>query len=1207
MNVIRLDGNGNIITNDKTIPVNQLVLHAGNILKDVTGSVIVDLDTKADKIDYYVKSEIETLVQDAANNAVSETSVTPSFVSEITDGESIFPLEYIISDYNTYRSSIFDVKVINGKAEFEEIYDSSLGIYYGKITVTPDDSQTADFVLTINLTMTEPGKLTSDVYTTTVNIVKKNLIPVKKYLTNKDTIAKHNVDTNFEVLTNDVKNIDVLDKTRSQLTSLMHLDPNKITVDVGDVLLSLDETFEVASYDLNYDKSSLSVNEFDRYSRRVNFITERKFYPDYLGSIIIIKNDTTLLVYGDNAYGQLCTGNTTTVTVPTEIDLVSLGMMSNTDKIKKVVSVGQTTGILISNGNLITVGSNTIGQLGDGTTTSTATLAVNLSGVKDFGISTGHSTIALKTDGTVWSTGGNGLGQLGLGDTNNVSTFTDTGLTGVEFLEVGTNSTYIVKTDGSLWSTGYNSVGQLGLGDTTNRSSFTDTGLTGVTDIVASRYSDSVAITIGNVVYTCGYNGYGQLGLGDFTNVSSFTSTGSSGEIVGFSEYVYGKGCLVIKDLTTNRLKVSGDFTYYRDLYYQDYWLDIGNIITSFADLTRFPVGKNNFINISLLIETPNENSISIYGYDKSIYLAIGGVDKTIYTELKGYDIYKYNYNYLSVTPVNNLNNTPVIVTTIDNKIKMVSDIYSTSIFNINSLKVIEECSNVLNFNIKINANNDNYIALQYKLFGINNLRNINIGDNLITSNGELIKVEDIKIGDKFTLTDIYPYILNRQYNDWFAVGPDHTTMMKSNGTDFVPYFSGYTVYGVYSNGDRTVFNTGVSDVFTDPVKQEANQYATYVLTNAGELYARGGDDAGAIGNGGTSSKTSYLLIANDVKDFSVGLHHLVIIRTDNTVWSTGANGGGQLGLGDTTSVNALTDTGFTGADFVHCGEYTTFIIKTDGTLWSTGSNGYGELGGGDTTDRTSFTDTGMTNVFNVSSGNNHTIIMRRNDNDSANELYATGRNHRNQLCIPDALVDKSSFTQILHTTLTNNTSNWAKVCCVEDGTIFLLNDGTIHVIGDNTSNNLILDNSIYSIVDTLTKVENLPIIGGITARYTNTFIMTLNGDVYACGRNEDGSLSLGNNDLFRKLDLSITGNNYVKLTGGRLYSAAYKPSNVKFGSKDLEIDNSVLVDNKLITTYKGFSNKETEYFLSYEDEVEIKVTPDNKLLTTSVDYTEHD
>src|SRR5438128_148657 len=72
------------------------------------------------------------------------------------------------------------------------------------------------------------------------------------------------------------------------------------------------------------------------------------------------------------------------------------------------------TVVVTPDGSVWTWGSNTNGQLGDGTTTSHATPAVlsTLSGVTQVASGASH-TIALKSDGTVWAWGANSFGQLG--------------------------------------------------------------------------------------------------------------------------------------------------------------------------------------------------------------------------------------------------------------------------------------------------------------------------------------------------------------------------------------------------------------------------------------------------------------------------------------------------------------------------------------------------------------------------------------------------------------------------------------------------------------------------------------------------------------------------------------------------------------------------------------------------------------------------
>ncbi len=135
-----------------------------------------------------------------------------------------------------------------------------------------------------------------------------------------------------------------------------------------------------------------------------------------------------------------------------------------------------------SDGSLWAWGSNSSGQLGDGTTTARTTPTPILTGVATLAAGSYH-TLALKTDGSLWAWGYNYYGQLGDGTTTNRSTPTQV-LTGVAAIAAGGDHTLALKTDGSLWAWGANGYGQLGDGTTTNRSTPKQV-LTGVAAIAA--------------------------------------------------------------------------------------------------------------------------------------------------------------------------------------------------------------------------------------------------------------------------------------------------------------------------------------------------------------------------------------------------------------------------------------------------------------------------------------------------------------------------------------------------------------------------------------------------------------------------------------------------------------------------------------------------------------------------------------------------
>jgi alpha-tubulin suppressor-like RCC1 family protein len=82
-----------------------------------------------------------------------------------------------------------------------------------------------------------------------------------------------------------------------------------------------------------------------------------------------------------------------------------------------------------------------------------------------------------------------------------------------------------------------------------------------------------------------------------------------------------------------------------------------------------------------------------------------------------------------------------------------------------------------------------------------------------------------------------------------------------------------------------------------------------------------------------------------------------VILKNDGSVWASGYNFNGQLGLGSTedkTSFVRVGDAG-TGVTAVAAGNYHTVILKGDGSVWTAGQNYQGQLGFGGRENRLKF------------------------------------------------------------------------------------------------------------------------------------------------------------------------------------------------------------------------------------------------------------
>ena len=87
--------------------------------------------------------------------------------------------------------------------------------------------------------------------------------------------------------------------------------------------------------------------------------------------------------------------------------------------------------------------------------------------------------------------------------------------------------------------------------------------------------------------------------------------------------------------------------------------------------------------------------------------------------------------------------------------------------------------------------------------------------------------------------------------------------------------------------------------------------------------------------------------------------NYSLILKNDGTLWGTGYNANGELGLGDTNYRNIFTEiiTNTDDVKQVYCGFDHTLILKNDGTLWGCGYNSSGQLGLEDKTNRYTFTE----------------------------------------------------------------------------------------------------------------------------------------------------------------------------------------------------------------------------------------------------------
>jgi alpha-tubulin suppressor-like RCC1 family protein len=250
---------------------------------------------------------------------------------------------------------------------------------------------------------------------------------------------------------------------------------------------------------------------------------------------------------GDNTYGELGNGSTTSSSVP--VAVTTSGVLSGKTLTQVSAGVGFTCA-LDTTGTAYCWGQNGSGQLGNGSTTnSSVPVAVTTSGVLSgktlIQVTTGTDfACALSTTGLAYCWGGDGSGQLGSGSTTSSSVpvaVTATGvLSGVTLTQIsaGSNSACAVGSSGASYCWGGGSSGQLGSGSVTSSSvpvAVTASGaLSGVTLVqVTTGTAFACALGSAGVAFCWGSNTSGQLGNNSTTQSNVPVAVTTSGALSG--------------------------------------------------------------------------------------------------------------------------------------------------------------------------------------------------------------------------------------------------------------------------------------------------------------------------------------------------------------------------------------------------------------------------------------------------------------------------------------------------------------------------------------------------------------------------------------------------------------------------------------------------------------------------------------------------
>ena len=215
----------------------------------------------------------------------------------------------------------------------------------------------------------------------------------------------------------------------------------------------------------------------------------------------------TPYTWGTNTYGELGDGTVTAHFSPAPVS----GLVDVTD----LHGGRQHVAALRSNGTIVTWGRNNFGQLGvNGGSRVSPTPVPGVSNA--IAVETGHyHSVALLGDGTVLTWGYNAFGQLGDGTTTHRSSPVQvSGLNDAVAIAAGRNMTYAIRANGTVWAWGLNNNGQLGDGTTANRTTPVRVGTLTNAEAIAGGRDHGLAVLAGGAVWSWGDNNHGQLGDG---------------------------------------------------------------------------------------------------------------------------------------------------------------------------------------------------------------------------------------------------------------------------------------------------------------------------------------------------------------------------------------------------------------------------------------------------------------------------------------------------------------------------------------------------------------------------------------------------------------------------------------------------------------------------------------------------------------------
>jgi uncharacterized repeat protein (TIGR02543 family) len=716
-----------------------------------------------------------------------------------------------------------------------------------------------------------------------------------------------------------------------------------------------------------------------------------------------------IFTWGGNKYGELGDGTSNAWNdqlTPTEItNHFNLGLEETIISI----NLGHShSSALTSTGRVFTWGYNNHGQLGNGTTVDQytpidITSQFNLDlGETIIGINVGpfHS-LAFTSIGKVFTWGLNDKGQLGDDSTTDKNTPTEI-TTHFNFgldetiisINLGYSHSSAVSSIGRVFTWGNNYSGQLGDGTTTDRTTPTeitsrfnlDAGETIISINVGISHSSALSST--GRVFTWGYNNYGQLGDGTTTTKYTPEINVATSNLIQTNTFDYSSSI-------TEYVPVFEGYTF--DVWYTDMYLTLpySFIIMETSDLNLF--GKRAIIQYqieyNLASGTNNIDNPNSYNIETAT-IAFEDPSKEGYTFLGWYDNETYNGDALTNIEQGSIGDITLFAKWEINQYDILYNI--VYIDGLGDIQLIDG-ETIVGISLG-QLHSSAYTSLGRLLTWGEN------GSGQLGDGTTIDRLTPIEITSEFNL-DAGETIISINLREAYSSALTSTGRVFTWGNNYSGQLGdGTTTRKTTPTEITSRFNLGLDEKI---ISISLGGDHSSALTSTGRIFTWGGNRFGQLGDGTSSEWIKQLTPTEITSHFNLGLGETIIsinlggnhssaLTSTGRVFTWGANGSGQSGVGHISDIKTpteITNNFNLGLNetiiSINLGHAHSSALSSTGRVFTWGYNENGELGDG-TIQITRTIPTEITNRFNL--GVDETIISINLGGFHSSALSSTGR-----------------------------------------------------------------------------------------------------------------------------------------------------------------------------------------------------------------------